>query len=113
MSIDYEHISHLFSIIEGCVNHTGKFGAIQNEAFNELGTINAQLHKAQMDRKAADEKQLKEHEARQPKLIEAKDERKATFEPEPQLDIRHRPVDEPQNGQIESGDTTTLAERRI
>lgn len=54
--IDFEHISNLFTIISATVQHSGKFGSIQTEAFNELGAINAELRKKQMDRKAADEK---------------------------------------------------------
>ncbi len=92
-TVDFEHISHLFAIIEGAVQHTGKFGAIQTEAFNELNDINDQLRKKQMDKKAADEKALGEHEARQAKL-KAEDKPKAI--PSQQFDLSGKPIeDEP------------------
>lgn len=103
--VDFEHISYLFSIIEGCAEHTGKFGSIQTEAFNELMAINDGFRKKQMDKKAADEKALAEHAARQPQL---KPEPKAIpSRPEPDMSLGAERVED------ENADSTTLAERRI
>ncbi len=77
--IDFEHISDLFAIIEGCAQHTGKFGSIQTEAFNELMTINDTLRKKQMDAKAAKDRQ---EAADKPKVIPS--------DPEP--DVPWRPA---------------------
>lgn len=65
---DFDHISKLFTVIDGCVNHSGKFAAIQNEAFTALAKANDQLRQNQLQKKEADEKALAEHQHRQAKL---------------------------------------------
>lgn len=65
---DFDHISKLFTVIDGCVNHSGKFAAIQNEAFTALAKANDELRKKQLQKKEADERALAEHQHRQATL---------------------------------------------
>lgn len=66
--IDFEHIANLFALIKGNAEHSGKFAAIQNEAFTQLNAINDKLRESQMSRKAEAEAAV----AAQPKLTGAK-----------------------------------------
>jgi hypothetical protein len=105
--IDFDHINNLFGIIAGCAQHTGKFGSIQTEAFNELMKINNDFREKQMANKKADEELAAEHAARQPKLRAIPDPDPDPTGPQvdPDLGAPRSEVEDPQN--------PTIVDRRI
>lgn len=107
--LDYEHISNLFAIVKGNAEHSGKFTAIQDYAMRELNTINEQLRDKRMSEKAAEEKQLAEHQSRQQKLT-ADEKPKAI--PSEQFDESGKPIEDKADNF--SGDTQpTIVDRRV
>ena len=50
---DHEHVSHLLNIVAQCAGHSGKLGAISNEAMAELLDLNAKMHVKGMERRKA------------------------------------------------------------
>jgi hypothetical protein len=64
---DHEHVSHLLNIVAQCAGHSGKLGAISNEAMHELLELNAKMHVQGTERRKradADEAQRKAVEAK-------------------------------------------------
>lgn len=112
--IDFEHISNLFTIISATVQHSGKFGSIQTEAFNELGAINAELRKKQMDRKAADERAAQADATRTAHDARVADhtERQPALEPVGDPGPAVGPLGAP-DSEVADPQAPTLADRRL
>jgi hypothetical protein len=76
---DHEHVSHLLNIVAQCAGHSGKLGAISNEAMHELLELNDKMHVQGTERRkraeakkaeekiAHDRKVAADNEANQPK----------------------------------------------
>ena len=50
---DHEHVSHLLNIVAQCAGHSGKLGAISNEAMHELLELNNKMYVKGMERRKA------------------------------------------------------------
>lgn len=70
--VDFGEIEALFTVIEKCVAHSGKYTAIMSEASTRLQQIDADLREAQLEAKAeADAEAARVAEANRPKAIPA------------------------------------------
>jgi hypothetical protein len=79
---DHERVSALLNIVAQCAGHSGKLGALSNEAMHELMEANDQVHQKATARKAK---------------AEADAKAKQVAAPAPELKAEAEPVDEPTN----------------
>jgi len=75
---DHEHVSHLLNIVAQCAGHSGKLGAISNEAMAELLDLNAKMHVKGMERRKAAQAEEAKVQAVEAKRVQ--DETKAQQE---------------------------------
>lgn len=72
VDVDFPEIEALFSVIEKCVQHSGKFTGIMAAANSRLQEINDELREAQIDAKAEAEAEAeREAAATRPRAIPA------------------------------------------